>query len=106
MTSSSSAISLAPPHPEPAEDQPAAIRRSHPQQEGNAGDEEVADQRQGDDAKADGEESTPEPQAGETVEQHVIDRPERSRLPPAEMAEHVGKHAKGVEQQKRGKHPE
>src|ERR1700739_1945081 len=88
MTSSSSAIASIPAHPETAHDQSAAIGDRHPQHEGIADNEEIADQRQHGNAKADGDEGAAEPQAGENIEQHGIDRPERRHLAPSEMAEH------------------
>src|SRR5450432_2874301 len=89
MMSSSSAIALIPAHPEPAEDQPAAIDEGNPQRERPA-DEEIADQRKRRDAEADRDEGIAEPQARDRIEQHEIDRPERSLLARGEMAEHIG----------------
>src|SRR5580693_3801566 len=62
MTSSSSAITLVPPHPEPAQDESAAIDGGHPQQETESADEEIADQRQHGDAKADSDKGMAEPE--------------------------------------------
>src|SRR6266850_5967286 len=104
MMSSSSAMS-APAHPEPAEDQPAAIDECHPQVEGVA-DEEITDQRQRRDAKTDRDERLPDPQSSDGVDQHKIDRPERSHLPRCEMPEPVGEEAEGDEQEERRKHPD
>jgi hypothetical protein len=48
----------------------------------------------------------PEPQPGNAVEQHEIDRPECAELARPEMAEHAAaQDAEGVEHQERGKHP-
>src|SRR6266481_3099730 len=88
MMSSSSAIELAPAHPEAAEKEPAAIDGGHPQQKRSAGDKEIADQRQHGDAKADRDKGTAEPQAGDAVDQHEINRPEGAHLARPEMAEH------------------
>src|SRR6185369_15267211 len=87
MMSSSSATSD-PAHPEPAQDQAATIDSSHPQQECTAGNEEIADQCQQGDAKPDDHEDAAEPQTGDTIEQHEIDRPEGAHLARPEMAEH------------------
>src|SRR5260370_42158001 len=75
MTSSSSAIASVPPHPEPAEHEPAAVDHRHPQQEGWP-DVVVADQRQGGRADPGHDECVTEPQAGKRIKQHAIDDPE------------------------------
>src|SRR4051794_11579226 len=72
MISSSSAMS-APPHPEAAEHQPAAVDKGHPQLEPVA-DQEIADQRQRADAKTDHDKGVSEPEPGDDIEQHEIDR--------------------------------
>src|SRR2546430_6111261 len=89
MMSSISAIALAPAHPQAAEHQPAAIDKGHPQVEPVA-DEEIADQCERADAKADRDERVAEPEPGDDVEQHEIDRPERAHLARREAAEHAG----------------
>src|ERR1700724_3896530 len=106
MMSSSSAMELAPAHPEAAQDQPAAIDGRHPQQKRSAGDEEIADQRQHGDAEADRNKGTTEPQAGDAVDQHEIDRPERAHLARPEMAKHrAAQQAEAKEEQKGDRHP-
>src|SRR5580700_5005493 len=107
MMSSSSAIGSDPAHPKSADDQPAAIDRGHPQEKRKACDEEIADQRQHDDGKTDGDESAAEPKSGQAIEQHEIDRPERAHFTRPEMAEDAAaQYAEGVEQQERGENPE
>src|ERR1700675_2125975 len=86
MMSSSSAMALAPAHPEAAQHQPAAIDEGHPQVE-RAADEEIADQRQRNDGKTDRYERLPDPQSENGIEQHEIDRPECSHLARREMTE-------------------
>src|SRR5665213_789301 len=86
MMSSSSAIRSAPAHPEAAQNEPAAIDEGHPQRERFA-DEEIANQRQYGDAKADRDKRVAEPQASDRIKQHEIDRPERSLLAGREVAE-------------------
>src|SRR3954453_17474554 len=80
MISSSSAIALAPAHPETTEHQPAAVDHCHPQIEPVAG-EEIADQRQRGDADADRDKGVTEPESDDGVDHHEIDRPERVHLP-------------------------
>src|ERR1700722_5165039 len=107
MMSSSSAIGLDPAHPEAAEDQPAAIDGGHPQKKGGAFDEEITDQRQHDDAKTDDDEGAAEPEPGDTVEKHEVDRPERPHLTRSVMAEHAAaQDTESEEQHECGKHPE
>src|ERR1700737_3397081 len=74
MMSSSSAIALAPAHPEPAPHEPVA-------------DEEIADQRQGGDAKPDGDKRCADPQPNDGVDQHEIEWPERVHLTCCEVPE-------------------
>src|SRR5882724_70434 len=105
MISSSSAIALAPAHPQTAEDQPAAIDESHPQIE-SVTDEEISDQRQRRDPKADRNEGRSDPQSGDAVGQHEIDRPERPQLPRREMAEPADEQAECDEQDERREHPD
>jgi hypothetical protein len=62
--SSSSAIRSDPAHPQPAQNEPAAIDEGHPQRDRFA-DEEIADQRQRGNAKADRDKRVAEPQAGD-----------------------------------------
>src|SRR5216684_6171948 len=105
MMSSSSAIALAPAHPEPAEDEPAAIDESHPQGKRLA-DVEVADQRQHGDTGANRDKGVADPEARNRIEQHEINRPERSLLARRKMAEHVrAEVSEGKEQQERHQHP-
>src|SRR6187549_3834946 len=105
MMSSSSAMS-APPHPEAAEQQAAAIDERHPQVE-RAANEEIADQRQRNDGKADRHERLSDPQSGDGVDQHEVNRPERSHLARREMTEpDAGENSKRDEQQECRKHPE
>src|SRR6476646_2179473 len=92
MTSSSSAMASGPPHPEAAEDQSAAIDEGHPEIEAAAG-VEIADRCQRRHGKADHDEGIAEPEPGDAVEQHEIDRPERAQLPRAEMAENAAEDA-------------
>src|SRR5437773_12303805 len=105
MMSSSPAIS-APAHPPAAEHQPAAIDKGHPQVEPVA-DQEVSDQRQCADAKTDHDKGVAEPESGDDVEQHEINRPERAPLARREVAKHArAEEAKGEEQHERDQHPE
>src|SRR3979490_1407615 len=103
MMSSSSAIALAPANPEAAEHQPAADDERHPQVEAVAG-QEIADQGEHDDAEADRHECLAHPQSGDAVDQHEINRPERSHLPRREMAEPAGD--KYYEREECPQHPE
>src|ERR1700722_9794885 len=103
MMSSSSAIVSTPPHPEAADDEAAAIDEGHPQIE--LADQEIADQRQRDNAKADRHEYPTDPQSDDGVDQHEIDRPKGSQLPRPKMAEPAAEHPERDEQQKCGKHP-
>src|SRR5207253_5707728 len=105
MMSSSPAIASAPAHPQPAQNEPAAVDEGHPQLEPVAR-EEVADQGQRGDGEADHDKSVAEPQAGNDVDQHEIDRPERAQLPRRKMAKPAAKHAECDEQQERCEHPE
>src|SRR5690349_15024951 len=106
MISSISAMALAPAHPPAAEHQPAAIDKGHPQVEPVA-DQEVSRQRQCADAKADHDKGVSEPESGDDVEQHEIDRPERAHLARREVAEHAGaEKTKGEEQHERDQGPE
>src|SRR5437879_3458005 len=105
MMSSSPAIS-APTHPPAAEHQPAAIDKGHPQVEPVA-DQEVSDQRQRADAETDHDKGMSEPESGDDVEQHEIDRPERAHLARREVAKHArAEETKGEEQHERDQHPE
>src|SRR6266700_4346939 len=103
MTSSSSAIALAPTHPEAAQHKPAAVDERHPQVE-RVADEKIADQRQRADAKADRDEGVADPQSGDGVDQHEIDRPERSQLARREMAEPAAEYSECDEQQECEQH--
>src|SRR6266496_4787946 len=106
MMSSISAIALAPAHPQAAEHQPAAVDKGHPEIEPVA-DQEVADQRECADAKTDHDKDLSDPEPGDDVEQHEIDRPERAHLARRKLAEHTGaEETKGEEQQERDQHPE
>src|SRR4051812_23340149 len=98
MIASSSAIGSAPAHPEPAEHKAAAIDESHPQLEPLAG-QEVAGQGEGGDCDADYDKGIAEPQAGNDVDQHEIDRPERPLLARREMAKPAAKYSECNEQQ-------
>src|SRR4051812_36414806 len=89
MMSSSSAIALAPAHPEATQDQPAPADEGHPQQENVALDKEIADQRERRNASSDRDEGATEPQTREDIKQHGIDRPKRSHLTRREMAEYA-----------------
>src|SRR5271169_1324737 len=107
MMSSSSAIALVPAHPETTENEPAAVDHRHPHQETETGNEEIADQRQRGDAKADRDKSITEPQACDAVDQHEIDRPERTHLARPKMAEHrAAQQTEGEEQHKGDSHPD
>src|SRR5713226_1771896 len=101
--SSSSAMS-APAHPEPAEDQPAAVDHRHPRLE-PVTDEEIADQRQHGDDEPDDDIGVSKPQSGHGVEQHEVDRPERSDLSRRETAEPAAEYSECDEQQECNKHP-
>src|SRR5262245_23284279 len=85
MTSSSSAMSV-PPHPQSAEQQSASVDQRHPQFEPRAGIE-IADQRQHDDGRPDGDPGTTQPQADHDVGQHEIGRPEYAELARGELAD-------------------
>src|ERR1044072_6593255 len=98
MSASSPAIASAPAHPQPAQNEPAAVDDGHPQLEPVAR-EEVADQGQRGDTEADRDKGIAEPQAGNDVDQHEIDLPERAQLPRREMAKPAAKHAERDEQQ-------
>src|SRR5258705_13060665 len=89
MMSSSSAMALAPAHPQAAEHQPAAIDERHPEVEPVA-DPEIAHQRERADGKADRDKGMSNPEPSDDVEQHEIDRPERAHLTRRELAEHAG----------------
>src|SRR5947209_10210393 len=86
MMSSSSVMASIPAHPGPAENEPAAIDHGHPQIEPAAG-EEITGRGQRGDAEADRHKGMSEPQAGDAVGQHEIDRPERAELARREMTE-------------------
>src|SRR6266850_1301818 len=103
MMSSRSAIALAPAHPEAAQHEPAAVDECHPQIERIA-DEEIADQRQRGDGQADHNESVADPQSGDGVDQHEIDRPERSELTRREMSEPAREYSECDEQQQCQQH--
>src|SRR5438445_2651836 len=106
MMSSSSAIALAPAHPEPAEDEPAAIDERHPQVE-RAAEEEITDQRQHGDTEANGHECVAYPQSGDGIDHHEIDRPEGSHLARREMAEpDADEYSEDDEQQECDQHPD
>src|SRR3954447_19663122 len=105
MMSSSSAIALAPAHPEAAQDQSAAVDKGHPQIEPVAG-EEIADQRQHGDAEADRDKGISGPQSGDGIDQHEINRPERPELARRQMAEPTAKYSECDEQRERRKHPQ
>src|SRR4029453_13567597 len=106
MISSISAMALAPAHPPASEHQPAAIDKGHPQVEPVA-DQEVSDQCQCADAKADHDKGLSKPESGDDVEQHEINRPERAHLARREVAEHArAEETKGEEQNERDPHPE
>src|SRR4051795_11761701 len=103
MISSSSAIALAPAHPETAEHQPAAVDHCHPQIEPVAG-EEIADQRERGDAEADRDKGVAHPQAGDGIDEHEIDRPERPQLARREMSQPAAKYSESNEQRERREH--
>src|ERR1700754_176129 len=106
MMSSSSVIALAPAHPEAAQNKSTAVDKSHPQVE-RVADEEIADQRQRGDPETDRDEGISNPQSGDGIDQHEIDRPERRQLPRREMTEHIcAKYSECNEQHERRKHPE
>src|SRR6185295_4625675 len=95
MMSSSSAMALAPAHPETAEHEPAAVDHGHPQFEVGARPI-VTDQCQSGDAETDGDEGPAEPETGHRVWQHEKRGPERVHFPRAEM-----RHADRPEQAER-----
>src|SRR5258706_14528414 len=105
MMSSSSVIGLVPAHPQAAKNKAAAVDECHPQVEPIA-DEKITDQRQRDDAKADRHESMPDPQSRDGVDQHEIDRPERSELARREMAKPATEYSERDEQQECRQHPD
>src|SRR5262245_54263085 len=101
MMSSISAMALAPAHPQAAKHQAAAVDKGHPQVEPFT-DEKIADQRECANTKADHDKGVSDPESGDDVEQHEIDRPERAHLAQREVAEHVGaEKTEGEEQQER-----
>src|ERR1700733_14915526 len=107
MMSSSSAIGSDPAHPEAREDQSAAIDGGHPQKKCGAFDEEITDQRQHDDTKTNDDEGAAEPEPGDTVKQHEVDRPERAHLTRSVMTEHAAaQDTESEEQHECRKHPE
>src|SRR5215475_7168119 len=106
MMSSSSAIALAPAHPEAAENQSETVDEGHPQRKFVA-DEEVTDQRQRGDDRADRDERHSEPQSDHRIDQHEIERPERAELTRREMAEHArDEKAQREEHEDSGQHPD
>src|SRR6267142_3114873 len=103
---SSSPVMSAPAHPQAAKHQPAAVDKGHPEIEPVAGPE-IAGQRQRADGETDRNKGVAEPESGEDVEQHEINRPERAHLARREVAEHArAEEAKGEEQHERDQHPE
>src|SRR5258705_9542628 len=103
---SSSPVMSAPAHPQAAKHQPTAVDKGHPEVEPVAGPE-IARQRQRADGEADHDKGVAEPESGDDVEQHEIDRPERAHLARREVAEHArAEEAKGEEQHERDQHPE
>src|SRR6476619_1285598 len=103
MMSSSPAMS-APAHPQATKHQPAAVDKGHPKIEPAAGPE-IARQRQRADGETDHDKGMSEPEPGNAVEQHEIDRPERAHLARREVAEHAGaEETKGEEQHERNQH--
>src|ERR1700731_251876 len=97
---------LAPTHPQPAEDQPAAVDHRHPQRERLA-DVVITDQRQHGDTGTNRDEGVTDPEACDRIEQHEINRPERSLLARRKMAEHVrAEISESKEQQERHQHPD
>src|SRR3954447_6383651 len=105
MMSSSSAMPLAPAHPEAAQHEPATVDEGHPQLEPLAG-KKITDQRQRSDGEADHDKGMAEPQPGNDVDQHEIDRPERALLARREMAQPAAKYPECNEQQERRKPPD
>src|SRR5215207_1499257 len=103
---SSSPVMSAPAHPQAAKHQPAAVDKGHPEIE-PAASPEIAGQRQRADGETDRNKGVAEPEAGDDVEQHEIDRPERAHLARREIAEHAGtEETKSEEQHERDQHPE
>src|SRR3954464_14620887 len=103
---SSSPVMSAPAHPQAAEHQPTAVDKRHPEFEPVAGPE-IARQRQRADGETDHDKGMSEPEAGDDVGQHEIDRPERAHLARREVAEHAGaEETKGEEQHEDDQHPE
>src|SRR5882757_8838161 len=105
MISSSSAIALAPAHPEAAQNEAAAVDECHPEFEGVA-QEKIADQGQQRDTETDRDERLPHPQSDDGVDHHEIDRPERSHLARREMSEPIREYTEQDEQQGGREHPE
>src|SRR5882724_6815702 len=85
MISSSSAMS-APAHPEPDKDEPATVDDGHPQIEPGAY-EEITDQRQRRNGEAEADERGADPEAGDGVDHHGVERPERRELAWREVTE-------------------
>src|ERR1700722_710203 len=80
---------------------------AHPQKKCGAFDEEIADQRQHDDTKTNDDEGAAEPEPGDAVKQHEVDRPERAHLTRSVMPEHAAaQDTESEEQYECGKHPE
>src|SRR6476469_2273010 len=103
---SSSPVMSAPAHPQAAKHQPATVDKGHPEIEPAAGPE-IARQRQRADGQTDRNKGIAEPEPGDDVEQHEIDRPERPHLARREVTEHAGaEEPKGEEQHERDQHPE
>src|ERR1700686_4248967 len=106
MMSSSSAIALAPAHPEAADDQPTPVDHGHPQIEPTA-DKEIAYQRQRRDAEPDRDKGAPDPQSDDGVDHHEIGRPEHTKLARRKMPEpDRPENPKGKEQQECRDHTE
>src|SRR4030088_1381606 len=105
MISSRSAIGQLRRIPRPPKKSPAAIDERHPQVE-RVADEEIADQRQRDDANADRHEGVPDPQPGDDVDQHEIDRPEGSELARREVSKPANEYSERNEQQQRHERPD
>src|SRR6202790_4233513 len=106
MMSSSSAIALAPAHPEAADDQPAAIDHRHPQIDPTP-EKEIAYQRQRRDAEPDRDKGETDPQSDDGVDHHEIGRPEHTKLARRKMPElDRQENPKGKEQQECRDHPE
>src|SRR3954467_5344327 len=105
MMSSSPTMS-APAHPEAAKHQPAPVDKGHPELEPVAGPE-IAGQCQRADGETDRNKGLAEPESGEDIEQHEINRPERAYLARREVAEHARtEEAEGEEQHECDQHPE